>query len=258
MKTKPSSGYLKNSLLVAGIFFFTNILSAQIYDAEIWKGIEVEKGIGKNVTLSVKEQVRLDNNISRFKSTFVNLGLDFRLSNRYSIAGGYRFTIRENKYEQRYFADLVVKPQNIPPRLDIILRLRYQEDYTLEGELDAERAFRSKITFRYDKPRNKAKKKKDDIEFRPYISSEIFYDISNKESELNKFRLSTGFSYPLSKRNTVRLSYTYQQEFNVTNPKYSSIFAAAFTVELSPYKTNRMRYRQKLPRVNRSSSRYND
>jgi len=236
MKDTPFTAHrVLVSFLLAGLFFvYPNQLYSQVYDAELWKGIELEKGIGKKLVVSIKEQVRLDNNISRFKSTFINTGLSFRLSKGLGLSGGYRFTIRESKYDQRWFTDLGIKPKKLHPRLDLGIRLRYQQDYAIGSNI--ERAIRPKISLKYDQKKKKGKDKKKQIDFRPYISGEVFYEISYKGNEFNKYRLSSGFSYPLSKRNTVRLSYTYQQEFNTTNPKYSSIFAAAFTVELPAYK----------------------
>lgn len=231
MKSMPFNNCaLLFSLLLAGLFFSHNLF-AQVYDAELWKGIELEKSIGKKITFSIKEQARLDNNISRFKSTFINPGVSLRLHKRLDLAGGYRFTIRENKYEQRWFTDLGISPKKPHPRLGVGIRLRYQQDYEIGSKID--RTIRPKISLKYDKKKKKGKK---DIDLRPYISAEVFYKLSNKGNEFSKYRLSSGLSYRLSKRNTVKLSYTYQQEFNTANPKYSSIFAVGFTVALPDYK----------------------
>ncbi len=235
------------SFLLAGLFFVypNQFLYAQIYDAELWKGVELEKSIGKKLAVSIKEQVRFDNNVSRFKSTFINTSVSWRLSKGLNLSGGYRFTIRENKYNQRWFTDLGIKPKSIHPRLDLGMRIRYQQDYAIGSSV--ERVLRPKVSLKYDRKKKKGKKKQ--IDFRPYVSGEVFYEISYKGNEFNKYRLSSGFSYPLSKRNTVRLSYTYQQEFNTANPKYSSIFAAAFTIELPGYKFPKREKVKFVPRV---------
>ncbi len=211
-------------------------LSAQSEDFELWKGIELEKDWGKDLTFSFEEQVRLNNNASQFKSAFLDGGVRYELLKQARISLGYRYTLRSRSVNQRLYSDLSLKLDKkwlVKP----VFRLRYQEDYK-RGDLP-ERTVRPKLSIRTG-----IKPLKLDIS----LAGELFYQLSPEGSDFNRYRLGLGFSRPLAARSSVTLNYLFQEEFNVRNPLTSSVISLSYSILLNEYD---LEARRRLPRVKR-------
>lgn len=223
-------------IVLLGIFFSNSTLYAQ-YDIESWKGIELEKAWGNDLTFSIEEQVRLNNNLSQFKSAFIAVGLKYSPTKYMRVSGGYRYTLRETKISQRLYTDLALKIKEQISIFDPIFRLRYQEDYKVGSSAD-----------RYVRPKLSLKTKIKPLKTDASIAGELFYHLSNEGSEFDRYRLSLGLSRMIAKRTSATLAYVFQQEFNITAPLTSSVISLSFTIELDKYN---LIDRRRLPSVKR-------
>jgi len=212
-------------------------LYAQESDFELWKAIEVKKGWGKDVTFSFEEQVRLNNNVSQFKSAFFDLGARYELGKRARISLGYRYTNRLKSEGQRLYTDFSFKSRREFLNIEPAFRIRYQEDYEV-GE-SAERSVRPKISIKTDiKP----------LRLSVSFAAELFYQLLTEGNQFDRYRFNFGLSYPLSNQSSVTLAYLFQEEFDVRNPLTSSIVSLSFSIELYQYD---LESRRRMPRVKR-------
>ncbi len=211
-------------------------LYAQSEDFELWKGIELKKAWGKDLTFSFEEQVRLNNNVSQFKSAFLDGGVRYELLKQARISLGYRYTVRLKSVTQRLYSDLSLKLDR-KWLVEPVFRLRYQEDYK-RGDLP-ERKVRPKLSLKTG-----IKPLKLDIS----LAGELFYELSSEGSDFNRYRLGLGFSRPLASRSSVTLNYLFQEEFNVRDPLTSSVISLSYSVSLNDYD---LEARRRLPRVKR-------
>lgn len=215
---------------------FQSNLSAQSEDFELWKGIELKKAWGKKLTFSFEEQVRLNNNVSQFKSAFLDGGVRYELLKQARISLGYRYTLRPRSVSQRLYTDLALKLDK-KWLIEPAFRLRYQENYKV-GDL-AERTVRPKLSFKTD-----IKSLKLDLSF----AGELFYELSHEGNDFNRYRLGLGLSRPLANQSSVTLNYLFQEEFNVRNPLTSSVLSLSYSIILNEYD---LESRRRLPKVKR-------
>ena len=179
------------------MLLFHSDVSAQSEDFELWKGIELKKAWGKDLTFSFEEQVRLNNNVSQFKSAFVDGGVRYDLLKQTRISLGYRYTIRLKSITQRLYTDLSLK-LNRKWLIEPIFRLRYQEDYE-RGDLP-ERLLRPKLSLK-----SRIKPLKLEIS----LAGELFYELTPEGSDFNRYRFNFGLSRPLTSRSSVTICLLY-------------------------------------------------
>ncbi len=223
-------------IVLLGICCSHSMLYAQ-YDTELWKGVEFEKSWGNDLSFSIEEQIRLNNNLSQFKSTFIQVGVKYTPVRYIRVSGGYRYTLRQTKTGQRLFVDLGIKPFRRISIFEPVFRFRYQEDYSV-GDL-AERYFRPKLSLKKD-----IKALKLDLS----VGGELFYHLSNEGNEFDRYRLSIALSGSLNKRSSITLAYIFQEEFNIRAPGAASVFSVSFAIELEKYQ---LEDRRRLPKVKR-------
>ncbi len=215
---------------------FQSNLYAQSEDFELWKGIELKKDWGKKLTFSFEEQVRLNNNVSQFKSAFLDGGVRYELFKQARLSLGYRYTLRSRSVNQRLYSDLSLKLDK-KWLVEPVFRLRYQEDYKV-GDLP-ERSVRPKLSIR-----TKVKALKLDLS----LAGELFYQLSLEGNDFDRYRLGLGLSRPLANQSSVTINYLFQEEFNVRNPLTSSVISLSYSIILNEYD---LEDRRRLPKVKR-------
>jgi len=211
-------------------------LYAQSEDFQLWKGIELKKAWGKKLTFSFEEQIRLNNNVSQFRSAFLDGGVRYELLKQARISLGYRYTLRLRSVNQRLYSDLSLKLDK-KWLIEPVFRLRYQEDYEV-GDL-TERTVRPKLSLKTG-----VKALKLDLSF----AGELFYNLSHEGNDFNRYRLGLGLSRPLANQSSVTISYLFQEEFNVRDPLSSSIISLSYSIILNDYD---LESRRRLPKVKR-------
>ncbi|MEM7103085.1 MAG: DUF2490 domain-containing protein [Bacteroidota bacterium] len=217
--------------LVMTLVVFFGILAipftayAQTKDAEIWKGITLEREFFDKLKFEVSDQVRLSNNLSTFKSNVLDLKSQYKITKEFRVAAGYRFTLTPTNNRNRISADFVYKKDIEKANLEFTARARTQHEYVRNSS--AINIFRPKLTLAYTK-------KKLDIE--PFVSTEVFYRYTNEENEWRAYRFFVGFNYDLAKKNKVKLAYFYQKELNEPNPANRHVIQLIFSVDLTEKK----------------------
>ena len=197
---------------------------AQTNDAELWTGAGIRKNITKKLSMHFEEQVRMNDNISSLKNYFSEVGVAYRLNKYLRFSGNYRFKNIQRpdgtyRIINRFHGDVRLRYKAKP--IIVLYRTRMQVEYGQRNNGPRTDFYdRNKLTMRLDL----------DKMFSPYISSEVYLDISGKQ--FDKVRYTLGMDLDLNKRNEVSIFYRIQREFNVNNPKYSYIIGLSYLYKL--------------------------
>ena len=215
----------KNYLILAILFFSIQSLTAQKNsDLESWSSIGIQKELfNKSLTLSLSEELRLNNNSTALDFYFTELGLDYQFLSYWNIALGYRI-IRENESDQpnskhsRWQTDLSFKHKI--NRFKLSYRLRYQQKYSSSENYNPI----TKIRFRVKTAYNIKNWKWD-----PYITTELFHvketialenyvpSIDQNDISINgfqKIRFTLGTSKKFKNIGKLNLFYRFENEFD--------------------------------------------
>ena len=214
-------------LLKAGcIGFFTiaipmsSVLAQTQEDAEVWTGVRLNKRITKNVLLRIRQEVRINDNISSVKSAFVDAGVHYSLNKYLKVTGNYRY-ISDGKgfYDHRYYTDLRFRYKIKPVIFSFRNRFQHEAQFTEKG-IEQELLNRNKFQIAFDL----------DKKISPFVSTELYYDYY--KSTVNKLRYTIGLDMELKNRMDLTLFYRLQREINVANPTYSYILGVGYSYRI--------------------------
>ena len=214
----------RNLFLLVLSFFLFSISNAQQNDAELWTGASINKRIAKNILGKYEQQLRLNDNISKVKNVFSELGLSMDCNKHIKISGYYRLSNREldngtNAMGHRFHGDIRVRYKKKPIIFSVRTRMQTENRTKLNGK---ERSLHN---------RNRFKIQLDlDRRISPFIASEVYYDLSG--NHFNKVRYTTGLDIDLKNRMGAKIFYRLQREFNIANPTYSYIVGVGYSYRL--------------------------
>ena len=216
--------FRKILLLFCSTFLFFWMSAQDQNDFESWTSVGIEKKLfDKTLTLSLSEQVRLENNSSNMDLFFTQLGIKYQFFKNWSIAFGYRL-MRENEGNKdlskhsRWHTDLSFKHKM--NRFGISYRFRFQQKSSIsENYLPINKMrFRLKTSYNIK-----------DWKWDPYFTSELFhiqkrisienYVPSVAQSNFSivgfeKIRFSFGTSKKVKNLGKLNLFYRFEHEFN--------------------------------------------
>lgn len=223
---------LKYALL--SLCFVVNIqLFAQYNDAGLWTSVSLEKRISKKWAVALEPEVRLYNNMQRVSNIIITGGLEYRVLKHLHIGLAYRLNNKQLKtgifsVRHRIMGDLSYKHKF--GGFSAQYRSRFQSEL---------RDYRSSETgnIPYFTWRHKLDCSYDFDSFEPYLSTELFLQLSNPEEpdmngKLTTIRYCAGCDYKIMKRNWVGLYYLIQNEVNCVNPCTSYILGLKYKVEI--------------------------
>lgn len=219
---------LRSLFLVVGIFILGNAGYCQSSDLIFWNGFALDYKIADPLTVSLKNQLRLNNNISQLKTAFSNLSFTYKVSSPLRVTAGYRFslTIKENRH--RLYGGFAYRHKVKSIRTTFQGRLRFQGTIVgNERPKEPEYFLRPKLLAKYD------------VKGAPVsliAGAGTWYGFARAGYRFDRYRLQMGLDYELSKRNTLSFAYQYQHEFNTTDPLYSHILLVEIGVDITQKK----------------------
>jgi hypothetical protein len=212
-----------NKWFILILFLLPLFSNAQVIsDARLWTSFTASKKVEK-FEFSLSHETRFDENISHIDKSFLEAGVDYKITKNVYGLFKYRFS-RDNDYETRNY--------DIKNRLDLGLNLKYKHEkfrFGLRTKYQTKSAnsyennpafWRNKFAVRY--------KVKD---LTPFISYEFFYQF-NEENIINRTRLSFGGKYSMNKSNAIKLFYIYENRFNTTQLKHNHIYGVSYNIEI--------------------------
>lgn len=199
--------------------FSLNNLKAQ--DTELWSAIELRHKLSKDLRVDLSEGLRLNQNISQYKSNLLELGLRYRITKWVSVRGAYRYVINdaERKNAQRLSTAFFFKKK--ANRFYFNLRSKYQYDFRFQLNRGSA-LVRNKLNIKYDKKK---------FPWTPSIFGEVFNpmtDIGN----VNQWRLGAGLSYDIGKRKSIGAKYFYNQKRGGDSITNRNVIGLGFSWEL--------------------------
>ncbi len=219
-------------LLSVACLSSTSLCAQTVYpDFGMWNTISVEKKINKKFSVSIDEEFRLKENLSKINLFYTNLGINYKISKKVKAALIYRNTQKATDdqgfdIKHRIMLDIVYK-EKLSKKFVFQFRQRFQfENNNIYSSRDGryiESFLRSKFELGY----NYSKKLK------AYLSEELrfqLHDPRNAESDygLHRFRTALGFDYNLNADHTVGIYYLMQNEIAVYKPNELSIIGLQY------------------------------
>lgn len=221
----------KSLLTIVTILILSFPLAGQeskvIKDLGLWTGASIEKTVKKDWTFSLKQEMRLKENVSALNKVFTQVGVRYRINRNFALEGKYRITWDkkdEGSMEtlSRYSFDLRYRGKL--DYISIYYRLRYQKE--VEGmelfdlKQPYEKYLRNRISVRYT----------DFEKFKPYVSAELFqlFELYQYPS-FHYMRFLAGVRYEPAERSTFNLAYGLNHELNSELPGNYFIFKLNYT-----------------------------
>jgi hypothetical protein len=190
-------------------------------DFGMWNDISLKHDILKNLEAEITGDLRTNNMSRDIEQVFGQAGLDYRLSDHFSIGGAYRL-IRRNEgddgffYRHRLMFDFIGESQI--KRVELTGRIRFQrttKTYIEDSDdLNPDGTVRMRLILKY-KPLSNP--------FRPYLYYEAFSHLKGNEPVIGKNRLSGGLDLKLTRNVTVGAGYIFQTRSSGSNEHILSV-----------------------------------
>ena len=196
--------------------------STTVQDFELWTGVNLKKSFLDNkMRLGLTQEFRFDDNSTSINNFFTEAELGYKFFKGFRVDVGYRF-IRNNRNsgyrsEGRFFSDINYKHKF--DRFKLGYRFRFQNQSVLGSDAvddDVINKYRVRFKLNYNIPNWK---------FDPYFSTEAFFTqttnrinyiltITEEErvSGFEKYRLTIGTDYDITKKINVGAFYRYERE----------------------------------------------
>ncbi|MFT5310599.1 MAG: hypothetical protein ACI9LA_000920, partial [Bacteroidia bacterium] len=88
---------MRSLFLFVSLITFSSAVTGQGWDFGTWHKVNVGGELTKKLSLSVEQQVRLNENSSRLDQAFTELGLGYDLPKGFALNGAYRFSWSQNE-----------------------------------------------------------------------------------------------------------------------------------------------------------------
>lgn len=189
---------------------------AQVNDAGMWIGIDLEKKIGNGLAIQFSDEIRMNENISEVGTWFNEIGLEYRINKVISASVAYRLIQKrrlDDSYSTRHRYLINLNFREKLGNISLSFRARYQSQYrdvlsSDNGKLP-DNYLRTRVMAKYDTNKK----------YVPFLSGETFFHLNHPEGVVfDNYRLSGGISYEWNKKSSLNLGYMVDREINVSNP----------------------------------------
>lgn len=205
-------------LFISSISF--NYCQGQIKNNEAWASASASFDLIKKVDFNTSFSSRFKNNGSQLNSYNYELGLSYKINDRWKTALDYRFTNKLDTYANRMSAEIKWSDEIIK-RNELKFRTRLQQTWNLDKEHETE--IRTKLELCH-----KIRKTK----FYPTIFTEFFYSIKPMPTQFENIRIGSSIDFKQLDNHTFSIGYFksigLNQEFN----KNRNIFTLDYKINL--------------------------
>jgi hypothetical protein len=204
---------LKNKICIfIFCFFIFPEFDAQIFsdDAALWLNIATEKELSNKLDLNVTLQNRINNNVSQYGMGTIDVGLLYKLTKNFRIAGDYMlresrrmngsYSTRHQFYAALYFRKRFNKFLFVYRNR---VQMRYKDVNSSEDGTTALFHERNKFLLRYEI------NKRIDV----YASQELYSPFTKmKQIGFDKSRTAVGLIYKLTQKSSIEIYFLFQKE----------------------------------------------
>jgi len=200
-------------------FLFLSFISSKLFsqttDFQTWNSASVEKSLSKKWSVSLENELRLQDNSTRLRTDYIDLQTKYKWTKRFDVSGAYRFIIKPDEIDQRIYADFAYEQPLDKWSIDGRIRVQHQFNPTSQDE----DYLRPQVTVHF-----KLSKK-----WEPFLEEEFFYRIFyNKGNEFDESRTSAGTKYKFNKHNSLKAFYLYEYQFNVNDPLRANVMGVSY------------------------------
>lgn len=204
---------------------------AQEWDFITWHKLQAKGELTKKLSLSVEQQLRLNNNSTAVEETFTDLSLNYDLPKGFEVGAGYRLAWSPDKdgyYDNQHRYNIDASYSRKIWNLKAKLRARFQHrpapslfNERLKPE-DSPIFVRLKLSVVYDKLKN----------WKPGFDFETFIRTDNpNELGARKFRYSVSVDYDLPKRQALGIFYMLQTDYSGSTQEFVNVVGVNYTYE---------------------------
>lgn len=223
-------------LLITFLILNLSILHGQeikkIRDSGIWAQVAVEREFNKKWEISLTQQFRFFDNVSKLNKLVSDFGCSYKINKQFKLAGGFRYLYDRKKdytftHDLRVNFDLLYEIK-LSSKLDLEYRVRFQNSYTdLFTRFDQHREksnIRNRIKLSYQTNENHTF----------YFSSELFRQyVAYRKPYFNDLRLSLGDQMNL-KKGKFDFSFCVEHQLNDEHPLNFFFVRLGYTFNLKP------------------------
>ncbi|MCT4579918.1 MAG: DUF2490 domain-containing protein [Flavobacteriales bacterium] len=193
-----------------------------------WFSVIAKKKLSKNTTL--KTELGFRESTINDKTRYLDLALKYKINKHLKLSGGYRYGLDKENFDyfetgHRFNIDLSTK-YSIIKKLKFNYRFRFQKRYSNPFTSDLghlpNNNFRNRLSLRYKQNKKLYFVGGTELFIKQNYSTTPFF---------NKIRGLAGADYKINKKQTISISYIYQQEIQVTNPKTQNILSLEYYLD---------------------------
>ena len=206
----------KTFLFFFGLFCSVFICYSQVTkDFGFWNTLNFEHKLTDELNLSLTQEIRFKENVSRLNRFYTQLGLEYKLAKKVKTSLSYRFTQRledENYFSLRHRLIWDLNFKKSVDKFTFSYRHRLQSEvkkyYSSKLGKLPEWFYRHKLQVKYELNKR----------IEPYFATEAqiqLYDAGKMvdNNELNRVRFKVGTDIKLSAKKTFGIYYGFQNEF---------------------------------------------
>jgi hypothetical protein len=229
--------FFRKAFLLISFLLALYILQAQeeVQDIQFWSSVQFNVDLPKRFSASVQYQIRLDNNISSIKGSYLSVGVGYEIIKKY-LSGevDYRYVASTKNDRHRFGFGLTGKYKT--GKVGFSNRLLYQREHeyfnaAYEGGHEPTNYLRNRFQVKVDLPKR----------FDVYASIEPFVRFSNKFNDVDRIRTITGVDWEFVKNHSFSLFYLFQADVNVKNPGMGHVFGLNYEWNIPKFKKKKKR-----------------
>ena len=197
-------------------------------DLEMWNTFAVSKKLGDKWKISLEEELRFTEDISRLDVFLTDIGVDYKINKHLTLDLGYRFYQNKNnddvfKSQHRLSAGVAYKQKLDNFTFGYKLQLQNKdEDFLSTSSDNSVYNLRNKLSVDYNIK---------NFKLDPYFQVELFrkYE-TGEDAKFSKLRWTLGTSYPITKNSDIQLFYRLDNELNTTYAKDTYILGLGYKI----------------------------
>lgn len=218
---------MKNTVWILLLLFVGSASYGQYQDARLWASLSVRYDPGKKWKISLEEEARIYENISRLDKLNTELDINYQITR--FLDGGvlYRLISKNPATDQLYFNHrfgVYLGASTQYSNWNFSCKTSFQKTYP---EFRHSREWYIPVNYvrlMAEISRNLKKKKTE-----TYINIEFLYRTpAGKQAFVDQYRFTAGIKHKLNKRNRVDIFYRLQQEIQVNDPLTGHILGVGY------------------------------
>jgi opacity protein-like surface antigen len=185
---------------------------------QFWEMVGFDWKPVAGLRLDFEKQMRYEDTFAAVESDITEVGIGYDLNKQFTVKADYRFVGMGDEKRQRVDGNIIFKMDWARFSVSNRARLQQESITTLKDSNESRLVFRDRLRLTYRSGGG----------LEPYVGGEIFLGLNEEGKAENKFRLSSGLDFDLSKRVTLSLFYHFQKDMGEKTNETKHIVAGGF------------------------------